>query len=185
MRPMALILFPLIAFMLSGLVYTNFTLNATCASGSFAGGCSTNNLTLFGFPQWLCQLLPNAEVISGTCANTGINPFAFVNLFVQPSGLFFIISLLASVILLILGSGLTVAASGQVLASGASAEIGVNDAGTKFYRDLGIGFLVWSFATALEGAWCDSIPGGFAGGLCLVLEILFIAGIWWQSETQV
>lgn len=182
MRPMALIAFPLIAFMLSGMIYANYAANdiSTCGNTAFAGDCSANHLQLFSLPNWICAFLPNAESISATCTNTLPNPFFFTSFLGSPSGLMGLLTLVVGVIMLILGSGIDI----TIPVPTTQARLGENDEGTKFFRNMGIGLLIWTFAVALEGGWCDVLPYGFSGALCLFLELMFILGLYWQSNTE-
>lgn len=180
-RAMAVIAFPLIAFMFSGMIYANFAANSLTSCTTFGADCSTNHLSLFSLPQWVCDFLPNAEQVSATCSNQLSNPFFFISGLQTPSGLMGILTLLSGVLMLILGSGATV----TVPVPTTQATIGENSEGTKFFRNMGIGLLIWAFAVALEGGWCDALPYGFAGFLCIALEITFILGLYWQTNTEI
>lgn len=171
MKPIHLLTLPLAILIITGLIYGNYLLWISACAGQMP--CSTG-LTLFSFsPAW-------AALFSGNLAGFlyGLSlPSNWFGILVQ------LLSLIIGALMLVLGLGMNLSSS--VL--NVSGSIGVNPQGTKFVQNVGAGLLIWSFVTILEGGWVYTLDQAYAGGailFLLFLEVVFIIGVIWQTQSS-
>jgi hypothetical protein len=63
--------------------------------------------------------------------------------------------------------------------------LNVNDQGTKLIQALGIGILLWTFIGLFFTAWLATLPYGTGTVILSILELVFLLGIYWQSQTTI
>lgn len=159
MRPFYLIIFPLIFLVTTGFIYTNW-LSWMAAGGivTTVGSLSVGNLTTTD---------PLLNLISGNYA--GLITCLFTTNFLDLTG----IIVGAILILLGLGIGITVLGLGWSM----------GDQGSKLLQTVGIGILVWSFTDLFAGTWLSVELGAIGTIVRTVLGLIFVLGVYWQSQT--
>jgi len=133
--------------------------------------------------QSTCTLSP-LTFFQGTIFSFLINGdfIGFVKAFFNPSAqtAISVLSLVAGVVLLIIGLGVGFAA--QALATGASFQ--VNDQGTKLAQSFGINLIIWGAIFGFFGGWVNTLGFGFAVLTSVFLTTIFSYGAWQQARSQ-
>jgi hypothetical protein len=166
-RPYVFIVFPLVVFFVVGLVYNNMVAwETTCV------GIMTCDVPL----QILSTNTPLFSLLTGDF--TG-----FFTYLTAPTltGLGSLVSFILGAILLIFS--FVSIASAQVLSTGGS--FGISDQGAKMVQGIGVGLLVWGTALQFEGAWISSLPLGLGTLLFSIFTIIFVIGVWTQTQVFV
>lgn len=134
--------------------------------------------TLFGNnPAFTC---PNTASVNGTgvnlektfyyCLLPTSNPATF-----NVNNTFAFYAMIAGIILLAMGLGLTVGFS--ILTNGGT--LGINPQGTKLAQVIGLGLVVWSFISSEFSQWILDIPLVGTTVIFPLLTIIFFLGLYW------
>ncbi len=175
MKPFTLIMLPLSIYILVSIIYNNALAWQTTAGMSLStpvgfqifSSSSPIFLLLTGqFDMiWAGLQAPNADW----------------------SILSVLLTLIVGVFMLILSLGITVGGSAEAATVGVSNSFGINEQGTKLIQTLGLGMLIWGIFSGLLGGWetdFNQVASGVGSAFSLLLQIVFISGIVWQSQTS-
>lgn len=95
-----------------------------------------------------------------------------------------ILSFIIGLILVIIGIGLRISASGSIFGTGTGFTAATNDQGTKLAQVIGFGLLIWTplFSEFGSGSWIASqwLPNGLDIVVGFLLTAMFGAGLVWQ-----
>jgi hypothetical protein len=171
LKPIHLVMFPLVLFMLMGVI-----LDSAMAWQSACGLDLSCGSAISIFPH----NSPLFLLITGDMS-------VFWTSIQNPSFTFSMFAAVASVIigffLLLMALGMTFEA--HVVASGGS--IAFNEQATKMAQVLGPGLMIWGMVQLSMSGWeayFDNYVVGLAVLFNLILEVLYIAGLWWMVHSR-
>lgn len=174
LRPIHLIFFPLVIFILMGVI-----LDSAVAWQNTCGldlSCN-NSISIFPHNSLLFLLMTGDMSVFWTMLQSPSFGFSAISA---------VFSIVIGAVLSILALGIIVAGSVQVVASGASGELGSNPQGTKMAQAIGPGLLIWGLVQLSMSGWeayFDNYIVGLAILFNLILELMFLGGLWWMLQS--
>jgi hypothetical protein len=132
----------------------------------------------YPFPSFTCPLSQYSTWAFCPLLWNTWYPFGNPASWTIPGATAFVLGLLAGVVMIILGSGVSIVT--------AIFGLEINPQGTKFFQVVGIGFVVWSLVGLFSGgdSWLASLPGGAGTVVFGFLELLFALGVYWQTQSR-
>jgi hypothetical protein len=178
-KPIQLIIFPLIVFVILGTIYDSAVTWAAPASPANPTGCNAT-VTCTGQLSIISHNSPLYALLSGDLTQ-------FWALMQTPTFNFNMLSAIITAIvglfLLMMSLGITIQAS--IVASGAS--FGFNEQATKLGQVMGPGLLIWAFVSLALSGWEGSFNQfivGFATLFNIAMELIYITGLFWMVQSR-
>jgi hypothetical protein len=175
LKPIHLITYPLVLFILMGIVLGS----AEAWQNSCGMNLSCNaSISIFSSNSPLFLLLTGDLSAFWAMMQTPTFDFSIVTA---------IISIIVGFFLLLMALGITISAQVQALTVGASGSIGFNEQSTKMAQVLGPGLLIWGLLQLSMPSWgsgFDMYINGLSLIFSLILEIIFITGLWWMVHSR-